>query len=179
MTWKSYAAASGATVLAGWLASAPPANVPENRVPAPSGSSRPAGSAGTSDIEEQATRLQARVRREAQFARPQRNLFQFGAERSAEVSIEAVPQSDPPVAADAPVPALPQLTLAGVAEDRLESGAQRTAILSSPAGVQLVREGDELLGQYRVVTIEGEAVELMSLTDGSVIRLSLAGTVAR
>jgi hypothetical protein len=68
----------------------------------------------------------------------------------------------------------PSITLAGVAEDPLQSGVERTAILSSPTGVLLARVGDEILGQYRVAAVEEGAVELLSLTDGSTIRLSLA-----
>jgi hypothetical protein len=66
------------------------------------------------------------------------------------------------------------VTLAGIAEDSLQTGVERTAILSSPSGVLLVRAGDEVLGQYRVAAVEEGAVELNSLTDGSTLRLSLA-----
>ena len=50
---------------------------------------------------------------------------------------------------------------------------ERTAILSSPSGVLLVREGDVVLGDYRVGRIESEAVELVK-TDGSTLRLTLS-----
>ena len=175
MTWKSYAAASGATVLAGWLASAPPVSVPENRPAAPARSSRAVSRATTSDIVEQASRLQARIRRETAYVRPQRNPFQFEA---AGPTTEKVPgpeqlgiPTEPPAPAMAPPPAV---TLVGVAEDRLQTGVERTAILSSPDGVLLVRIGDQVLGQYRVAAVEEAAVELTSLTDGSTLRLSLA-----
>ena len=82
MTWKSYAAASGATVLAGWLASTPPVAMVENRPAAQSRPSRAAASP-SSDIVEQASRLQARIRRETAYVRPQRNPFQFEATRQA------------------------------------------------------------------------------------------------
>jgi len=173
MTWKSYAAASGATVLAGWLASTPPAAVVENRPAAQSRSSRPAASP-SSDIVEQASRLQARIRRETAYVRPQRNPFQFEAARPA---VEAAAAIGEPLSAElSPAVAnpAPSITLAGVAEDPLQSGVERTAILSSPTGVLLARVGDEVLGQYRVAAVEEGAVELLSLTDGSTIRLSLA-----
>lgn len=174
MTWKSYAAASGATVLAGWLASTPPAAVVENRPAAQSRSSRPAASP-SSDIVEQASRLQARIRRETAYVRPQRNPFQFEAARPAVEAAAAI--GEPALSAElSPAVAnpAPSITLAGVAEDRLQSGVERTAILSSPTGVLLARVGDEVLGQYRVAAVEEGAVELLSLTDGSTIRLSLA-----
>jgi hypothetical protein len=130
-------------------------------------------SSASSDIEEQASRLQARIRREAAYARPQRNPFQFEAARPA---AEAVPeQRELPGEVSGPVTASPPtVTLAGVAEDRLQEGIERTAILSSQAGVLLVRVGDEVLGLYRVSNVEEEAVELVSLADGSTLRLSLS-----
>ena len=174
MTWKSYAAASGATVLAGWLASTPPGAVVENRPAAQSRASRAAASP-SSDIVEQASRLQARIRRETAYVRPQRNPFQFEATRQALEPAAAF--AGPGSSADLSAPVVnvaPPVTLAGVAEDPLQTGVQRTAILSSPSGVLLVRVGDELLGQYRVAAVEEGAVELLSLADGSTLRLSLA-----
>jgi hypothetical protein len=84
--------------------------------------------------------------------------------------------------ADAPAAAvlpLSSVTLAGIATDRLEDRVERTAILSSVADVLLVRTGDEVLGRYRVGLIEDESVELISLSDGSTLRLSLAVSAAR
>jgi hypothetical protein len=66
------------------------------------------------------------------------------------------------------------VTLVGMAADRAEQGGERTAILSSPDGVLLVRKGDDVLGQYRVTAVDEEAVELTSSADGSTLRLSLA-----
>jgi hypothetical protein len=174
MTWKSYAAASGATVLAGWLASTPPVGGVENRPAAPSRSSRAAASP-SSDIVEQASRLQARIRRETAYVRPQRNPFQFEAARPAAETGGGI--AEPAPSSDLSTPVIevaPSVTLAGVAEDPLQDGVERTAILSSSAGVLLVRVGDEVLGQYRVAAVEAGAVDLLSLTDGSMLRLSLA-----
>jgi len=184
MTWKSYAAASGATVLAGWLASAQPVGVPPVGVrPAAPARSPRAASGASSDITEQASRLQARIRRETAFVRPRRNLFQFEAAAAAALAADAVGvPAQRGVPADTPAPVMPSppvVTLAGVAEDQLQQGVERTAILSSPSGVLLVRVGDDVLGQYRVTVVEAESVELMSLTDGSTLRLSLAATTAR
>src|SRR5688500_6178068 len=128
MTWKSYAAGSGATVLAGWLASAPPVSVAENRPAVPAGSPRPV-SGYSSDIEEQASRLQTRIRVEAAYVVPRRSPFQFEAARPAAAAVPE--QLDLPRDVSGPVTAsLPTLTLAEVAEDRLQQGIERTAILS-------------------------------------------------
>ena len=176
MTWKSYAAASGATVLAGWLASSPPENVASGGAVVPSRSSRAAVSAASaSDIEEQATRLQARIRRETSYARPARNPFRFSESVPGAPAIPAPETSNVPEPMAAPLlPPPPTVTLVGMAEDRAEQGSERTAILSSPDGVILVRKGDSVLGLYRVTVIEEEAVELTSVADGSTLRLSLA-----
>jgi hypothetical protein len=70
-------------------------------------------------------------------------------------------------------PPAPQLSLSGVAEDEVDGRTARTAILSSPAGVLIVREGEEILGYYRVGRIESEAVELIAVGSGSTRRLTL------
>jgi hypothetical protein len=174
MSWKSYAAVSGATVLAGWLASAPPSNAPDRAAPA----ARPpvARDVRSSDIEREAERLQARVQREVEYTQPQRNPFRFGAARP-EVNRGGdlpgpTPASAPPPVAVPIVAPPPPVTLSGIAEDQKGQQTERTAILSSPSGVLLVREGEPVLGEYRVGRIESEAVELVK-SDGTTLRLTL------
>lgn len=177
MTWKSYAAASGATVLAGWMASTPGGDLPAARQATPARAPRAVTAAqADADIEEQAARLQVRVRRELAFSRPQRNPFRFEDARPSE---PAVVLGVPAVIEAPPVPTVPLVTLAGIAEDGQGDGVERTAVISSSSGVHLVRAGDELLGLYRVGAIEGDAVELVNLTDGSTIRLSFASPALR
>lgn len=175
MTWKVYAAMSGATVMAGWLASAPPSDAPGTGASASSQATL-RRTPPSPDIEREALRLQARVRREMAYAEPQRNLFRFGAARpivSAEVE---APVAEPPTdrAPAAPPPPPPPVSLAGIAEDQFEQRVERMAILSSREGVLLVHEGDDVLGQYRVVKIDAEAVDLVTLVDGSTLRLGFA-----
>jgi|SRR6185503_10862778 len=173
MSWKSYAAVSGATVLAGWLASAPPSNVPDRAAPVVR---PPAARDGrSSDIEREAERLQARVQREVEYTQPQRNPFRFGAARpevhgGGDLPNPAPAPAPPPV--EVPIVAPPPVTLAGIAEDQKGQQTERTAIISSPSGVLLVREGDPVLGEYRVGRIESEAVELVK-NDGTTLRLTL------
>ena len=76
-----------------------------------------------------------------------------------------------PVVPEAP-PA-PQVSLSGVAEEQVDGRVERTAVLSSPMGVFLVKENEEVLGLYRVLRIENEAVELLKIGDGSALRLTL------
>ena len=184
MTWKAYATVSSATVLAGWLASAPPSNAPDAGAPAPSqpAPSQPAPSQTTRrgatpppDIEREAARLEARVRREAAYSQPRRNPFRFGADRPI-VSL-ATDAAEAASAAETLVPVVappPPVSLAGIAEDQVEQRVERTAILSSPDGVLLVHEGEDVLGQYRVAKIESEAVELVRHADGTIFRLSFS-----
>ena len=177
MSWKSYAVVSGATVLAGWLASTPPSNAPES---AASARRLPAAARGVpaSDIEREAERLQVRVQREVEYTQPQRNPFRFGAARPAVDPDPGgdLPGPDLPVAPTvaAPIaPPPPPVSLSGIAEEQDGQRVVRTAILSSPSGVLLVHEGDAVLGDYRVARIESEAVELVN-SDGSTLRLSLS-----
>ena len=184
MSWKAYAAVSGATVLAGWVVSAPPpANVPAPGAIVPGRSSQPPVAA-PSEIEREAARLGARLRRETAYTRPVRDPFRFGAGRSLEAPQGADPlgyEAGPaaPVvsgAADAVGAAQPAplVSLAGIAEDRIEAPGgprvERTAVLSAPDDVLLVREGDEVLGLYRVVSIGSDAVDL-ERADGTMVRL--------
>jgi hypothetical protein len=180
MTWKTYAAVSGATVLAGWLASAPPSNAP---APGTATARRAQGSAARTapadDIQEQAARLQARMRQEPVYREPSRNPFRFGereAPRSEPLAVEPRVREVEPTAVEPVVPALPPpppVTLAGIAEDRNGDRVERTAVLSSQTGVLLVREGDIVLGQYRVSRIEANAVELTDTLGGAPVRLTI------
>jgi hypothetical protein len=179
MTWKSYAVMSGATVLAGWLASSPPANAPENAVTtaSPQAASR---DGGVTDIAREAERLQVRLRREVVYGEPQRNPFRFGSARPSragggDLPVRAEVVEEAPVAEvrDAPAPQPPQVTLSGIAEDQDGERTVRTAILSSPSGVLLVHEGDVVLGRYRVGGIESGAVSLVNLADGTTLRVAL------
>jgi hypothetical protein len=171
MSWKSYAVVSGATVLAGWLASTPPSNTPAATAPA---ARRPAArDVPASDIEREAERLQVRVQREVEYTQPQRNPFRFGAARPNVDRGGDLPAPAPPPVAVPVVAPPPPVTLSGIAEDQNGPQVERTAIFSSPAGVLLVREGDLVLGDYRVGRIESEAVELVK-SDGTTLRLTLS-----
>ena len=176
MTWKSYAAVSGATVLAGWIASSPPENSPATaaRPASPPASRAQAGP----DIQVEAQRLQTRLQVERDYAAPQRNLFRF--EQGADLAPDSVergtvfePETEPDAEPIEAAPAPPAISLSGIAEDQSPNGdVSRTAVLSAPSGVELVREGDQVLG-YRVARIESDAVELVRLADGTTRRITL------
>ena len=174
MTWKSYALMSGAGVLSMWFVAAPPSRMPSRITPA-----QPRQAAGASaaavDIQEQANRLQARLQQEALYREPGRNLFRFAPPKAAA-------RSTAPAIPDAPLPTVPDLPsappplpmrLAGVAVDQHGDATVRTAILSTFSGVVLARPGDEVLDRFRVTAVEEEAVDLVTLADGTPVRLTL------
>jgi len=172
MTWKSYAAVSGATVLAGWLASSPPSNAPTSGTRAASSPAPRRRVEAATDIEEQAAHLQSRLQVARAYTEPQRNPFRFAERRSATPSPGGpapVVEAPPPIAV---APAGPRVSVAGIAEEQLDGRLQRTAILSSPMGVLLVHEGDTVLDDYRVGRIEAESVELVRLSDGTSTQLT-------
>src|SRR5687767_11662608 len=169
MTWKSYVLASGVTGLAAFMFSTPPAVAPRPAAPVPPRSTAPSTPV---DIQAEAARLQARVREKTEFQEPSRNPFRY----VAPVRASRVPVREPdPVEAEAPppVPALPTITLAGVA---IRTGAdgvrQRTAVVVTAAGPLEVREGDAVGSEYRVVRIDDDAIELAAV-DGARRRIAL------
>jgi hypothetical protein len=171
MTWKSYAAVSGATVLAGWLASSPPSNTPTTGTTRASSAEPRRRAPAATDIAEQAARLQSRMQVARAYTEPQRNPFRF-AER-----VRAAPNPGPQGAEVTPppidvAPPGPRISVAGIAEEQRDGRMERTAILSSPMGVLLVHEGETILDYYRVGTIEAETVELVRLSDGTSTRLT-------
>lgn len=183
MTWKAYAAVSGATVLAGWVVSAPPpANVPAAGATPPARQSQ--ATAAPSEIEREAARLAVRLRRETAYTRPARDPFRFGAAglRVGEApdpvgysaGIAGPADAAPAGAVPDPQQPAPLVSLAGIAEDQVDGPdgprVERTAVLSAPDDVLLVREGDEVLNLYRVVSIESEAVQLEH-ADGTTLHL--------
>ena len=169
MTWKSTVVVSGLGLVATWLGIYTPLQIDR---PAAVAARATAGPAPAPDIEQQANRLELRVRQETVYREPSRNPFRFSprvvppAPRSAAAPVTPV---DPtPIA---PPPA-PPLRLAGIASDEVDGAARRTAILSTPGGVQFAAVGDEVAG-YRVVAIDEETVELISTAEQTPLRLRL------
>ena len=167
MDWKSTAVISGAGILATWFFSMPPTSTPARAV-APA-ARVPQTTASKIDIEREAERLQVRKVQEPHYTEPSRNPFRFNARREpARATAGVVAIAPPPVLPPPP----PRITLDGVAADTMDSESQRTAILNTDAGVVLAKEGDQVAG-YRVQKISADAVELVKIDDGSVLRLGL------
>jgi hypothetical protein len=165
MNWKSTAAFSGVTLVATWLGWTPARPPALTESPALS-SDVPAGHAV--DIQEQAARLQTRVRGELEYRDPKRNPFRFIAPQvpSARPSNELASVS-PPLA----IPEVVPFTLSGMATESVDGQPQRTAILTMAADVLFAKQG-ETVGTYTVTRIDESGVELTA-ADGTVRRLTL------
>jgi hypothetical protein len=171
MNWKSYTLASGAGLLATWFAAAP-SSMPE-RVPPAQPSEASGVSAAASDIEQEASRLQARLQQESFYRAPARNPFRFVDRRATAALAAAAPLDEtPPAPVVAAPPPLP-VKLAGIASDEEPGGTVRTAILSTPNGVVLARVGDEVMGLFRLSSVDEDGVDLVTIADGVPVRLTL------
>lgn len=152
----------GLGALAAWMAAASTSGVLPAR---PSVAAPPAIDARGAALAAEIERLHDRLR---PTATPQhnRNLFQFAPQVSHAPAVVAPATLQPP---PAPVPVEPPFKLIGIAED----AGSRTAILSSPAQLLMVKQGDVVASTYRVTGISSDAIELTDPTDGSVLRLVL------
>ena len=174
MDWKSTAVISGAGLLATWFFSMPAVQPSANNPSSPAARA-PQASAATIDIQQEAARLQVRNHQAPRYSETSRNPFRFGA-RPASDSRPSGTSGPPPVAQAPAVPVAPpqpRMSLEGIATDVVEGQEQRTAILNTDSGVVLAKEGEQVAGQFRVVKIAADAVELVNLTDGSVLRVAL------
>lgn len=162
MTWKLYAVVSAGAFVATYLMSSPPNDRARSTTSAAPAAARQ--SAAGSDIERLADRLQ-RQRTAVNYRTPGRDPFRFQP-RPVRPPVES-PAPIPLAETPAPAPVLPLLTLSGIATDVVGGEPQRSAVLSAPAGVLIVRAGESVAGLYTVVSISDESVELEATADGS------------
>jgi len=175
MTWKSTAVAGLATVTATWLASyAPVRRTAQATAHPPSIEHTEAAAA---EIQREADRLHARLAQVGAYRDPARNPFRYGA--AAPIRPAARPQRQQPIALVEDVPAAPdapptlRMTLSGIAEDVVGETTVRTAIISTPSDVFLVKVGETVADQYRVNQIGADGVDLIRLGSGATVRLML------
>ena len=116
-------------------------------------------------------RLHERLRPDTTPHQPGRNLFAFTASRQKPASIAPKAALSETIAT--PIAEPPPFKLIGVAEDTGPDGPVRTAIVSAPGQVFLVKIGQNVTLRYRVEKISSEVVELIDLGDGSTLRLAL------
>jgi hypothetical protein len=166
MNWKSTAAVSSVTLLATWLGWTPAHQLTVTEAPATTRAVRPVDAA---DIQDQAARLQTRVRSELGYQDPKRNPFRFTA--------RPMPSAPPARAIEATVAPLPvsipvfPFTLSGMATESVEGQSRRTAILTTASDVLFAKLGDQV-GSYTITRIDEAGVEFTA-TDGTVRTLAL------
>jgi hypothetical protein len=175
MTWKSYAAVSGAGLLATYLVSAPPTIAP-GRPPAARPDSVAGSASPSADIQQEAARLQTRVSAETDYQPPARNPFRFGARPAAKPtgrasSSERIPDPPAAVSPEPSAPPPPPIRLSGIVTNTVDGVRQRAAVLTTVDGVITAREG-ETAGAYRIVRVDEDAVDVIG-PDGVTRRLTL------
>lgn len=167
MTWKAYAAVSGAGVLATYLGLGRPAIAPERVATEPNAA--PVATRPAIDIQREALRLN-RVAPDHGFQEPGRDPFRFASRPARATRASQLEEAPPPPQVAAPEP--PPIRLSGITTRTVEGQRQRTAILITPQGVTEAREGDAVVSGYSVTRIQDDSVELTG-PDGVIRRLML------
>jgi hypothetical protein len=158
--------------LAAWLANAATSN--HESAPAPVARAAPIEARGA-ELADEIARLHERLRPSALPRTPARNLFSFRSDvaRPAPAAPAPAPSLFFPVPSAATKPES-GLKLSGFAEDSSpDGGIVRTAIISSPTQLYLVKEGEAVTARYRVTKISSDAVELTDVNGGASLRLVL------
>jgi hypothetical protein len=172
MNWKSTAVASSLAIVGTWLASHAP--VPGPRPEASVIPSAERTETAAIEIQREAARLHERLRQVAAYRQPDRNPFRFvephpvvaaPARREPVMTVEDIPA--------APAPPTLRITLSGIGEDTVDDQIVRTAFISTPDNVFLVKVGETVADVYKVSAISADAVELLKIDDGSTVRLTL------
>jgi hypothetical protein len=163
MTWKLYAVVSAGAFAATYLMSSPAKDVVPRESAAPPASAS-ARKLVASEIEQLADELHVHLRTD-NYRTPGRDLFRFQS-RPAPAVVRPAPKPVVEAPAPPPPPPLPPLSLSGIAVDIVNGVPQRSAVLSAPGNVLIVREGESVAGLYKVLSISDDSVELEAL-DGS------------
>jgi hypothetical protein len=167
LSWPGAIVVAGSTVLS-WMTGSREAP-PHGAARQVTESARAANNTESTAVSIDAMRLHDWNPRPSSPARPARDIFAF--KRRA-----AQPAPPAPAAAVAAVQApqpLALFKLIGFAEDKSPDGAIRTAIISGPGQLYLVKEGETVASIYRVETIAPDGVELLDTTGGPSVRLAL------
>jgi hypothetical protein len=120
-----------------------------------------------SGVQSQAIRLRHRLSSAPAPRATSRNPFEFVHLQPNVVVNDRKPASLP-TAASLPPPE-PNLILIGLAED----GGTRTAMIESGDDLVMAKEGETIVGRYRVAKVATDAIELVDLITGTTRRLFL------
>ncbi len=155
--------------LAAWLAAAATSGIHDAAVvPAVS---HPAIEARGAELAREIARLHEWMPPVAAPHSSGRNLFQFSAPRPRPAAERPHTLAVLSEISAAPLP--PPLKLSGIAEDPGPDGPIRTAIISGPGQLFLVKEGQMVTSRYRVAHISADVVELTDLTTNVPLRLAI------
>ena len=100
-----------------------------------------------------------------------RNVFAFGVAPKSNVTAKRHVDSALPDAPPQPLPVTVPFKLVGLAEDAGPTGPVRTAVISGPGELFVVRDGEMVTSRYRVASVWQDRVELTDLQTGSIVRL--------
>ena len=156
-------------VLAAWLAGAATSN---RALPSPIAVQASPIEARGEELAKEIARLHERLRPTASPRQPGRNLFAFTATHGRPAAAPVV-ESRPAIVEAPAAPAQPALKLAGIAEDSGPDGPERTAFISGPGQLFMVKVGENVTSRYLVARISADVVELKDLADGSIRRLAM------
>jgi hypothetical protein len=172
MIWKVTAAASGLMLVGTWLAQYAPLGPPSQRPASPSAAHTETAAA---DIQREADRLHSRMQQVTAYQQPSRNPFRFSERPVRQPAAAREPVMTVEDLAPSLEPQRPTLRmmLAGIAEDKVGEEIVRTAIISTPDDVHLVKIGETIGDAFKVSKIEATSVELVRLDNGSTVHLSL------
>ena len=162
----------GAALVAVWLAAAAGTrqdpSAPTGAAPAP----LPAAVDPVADATAQSARVRQYVQEAPSPHRSSRNLFTFVTPHPVRDEPRPASSPTPPEVAPPPTPEL-RLSVIGIATEQTPDGLVRTAILSEPGRLLLVKAGDAVTPDIRVVLVEAGAVVLEDVTTGLPLRLEL------
>jgi hypothetical protein len=176
---KAAAYGVGAVLFVAYLATA---NMPSEDQPPPARAPRPAPAGPevlAGEVSAQAARLQVRMAQAPAPDQNPRNPFSFGLPaRAARAGVNHDGMVHATVASDtAPVaiaPALPALTLMGIAEETTSAGPRRTAVIGGEGDtLYMVVEGQPVGTRYKVTKIGADAVELEDLLTKAYRRIAM------
>lgn len=161
----------GCAALAVWLAAA--ATSGTRQQPAAQNLPPAAVELQGEDLAAEIARLRDRLRPTAAPSHT-RDLFNYAAPSDAGAGARRPSEATaPPSPVSSPMVSRPTMKLIGIAEDDGAGEVVRTAIISGLGDVFLVKEGESIALQYRVLRIGGDAVELTDVGDGTSFRLAL------
>ncbi len=156
---------------AAWLAAAATSGVQD--APAPPIVRQTQIDSRSAALATEVARLHERLRPTSAPRQPARDLFRFSTPKPKPAPVQASHAALTEAAvAPAPLPP-PPFKLSGIAEDAGLEGPIRTAVISGPGQLFLVKEGEMVTPRYRVVRISADVVELLDVGTSLSLRLAM------